>query len=116
LLSRYWQAVVFNPGGLKKELEQCRLSHIMVLLLLFGVVGLLLGWSWVKDFLPVLLMVFAVVGGCVVHHILAKLRSGKWPLILFYGLIFFFALYVAPFLVVIGVLNSGFDVKRLFIK
>jgi hypothetical protein len=84
LIARWWQAVMFNPGELRKELHQIRLSYATGILF---VIGAVLSYGRVEmamDIMPVLLMVFFIAGLSLLHYLIAPTNFSWMLLILMY--------------------------------
>jgi len=100
LLARWWQALLYNPGGFREEFHQLRLGPIVALACL--VCGLFhyyqgqdsASWGTVF-FLPL-----EVAGIGLVHWLVARRGLGSQWLVIFYILL----LFVAPLRGVIAVL------------
>ena len=105
LLARWWQAMLYNPGGFQLEFHQLRLSVREATLLLIGVVFCQLGsaeyFSWAELLgLPLLLS-----GIALVHFIVANRKLGGHWLVMFYiGLIMFGPLSLI--LIAVGFIDS----------
>ena len=89
LLGRWWQALLFNPGGFRPEFHQLRLGRPLALLALalFGA-ALLSGWSVLGNLVLVLGTLYSVQGIAVTHALVFKLRlSPAWLLLLYLFLV-----------------------------
>lgn len=87
LWARYWQAALFNPGGLGEEIRSLRMSKAEILAL---VLGALIG-SFLFNPLVIALFGFPFIfaGMALMHGVVAKTKlGGQW----------LFALYIALFL------------------
>ena len=80
ILARWWQAALFNPGGLRKELYQIRLSYVAGILFILGLIGAYLGNDIVIDVMPILFLVFAAAGLSLLHNFAASMSYG-WILL-----------------------------------
>ena len=84
LLSRWWQALLYNPGGFRSEFHSLRFTPVVASILLLAVVALnfqppsLAPWAVMTGF-PLLL---AGVG--MVHHAVATMGMGTMWLVMFY--------------------------------
>ncbi|MDX1473097.1 MAG: hypothetical protein R3309_02945 [Reinekea sp.] len=108
LLARYWQAGLYNPGGLTTEMHAMRFTrHEVVILSGAALIALL--------YLPGALMLFGIpfifAGMALMHGIVAKLKlGGQWLVALYIGLVLFNQIIV-PLLMVAVVADSFFDVR-----
>ncbi|QQS55248.1 MAG: DUF2232 domain-containing protein [Candidatus Competibacteraceae bacterium] len=85
LLGRWWQALLFHPGGFRPEFHQLRLGRPLALLALalFGA-ALLSGWPVLSNLVLVLGTLYSVQGIAVAHALVFKLRlSPAWLLLLY---------------------------------
>jgi hypothetical protein len=110
VISRWWQAALYNPGGFRVEFHALRLGHWQSLVLIL--MAVLLGsmgpqfrfWAW----LPLLPLLFAGLG---LVHALAAARGGPGWL----GLCYAALLLIPPFkhvLVVIAAIDGWVDFRR----
>ena len=118
-LGRWWQSVLFNPGGFATEFRSLRLSQptmifiVLAPLVCAGGLGGIFTW-W---FLPLVIpMVFASAG--LLHYIVNVRGLGAVPLVAYYvtlvvGLATIFPL---PFLLLPAVLDSMFDLRSRLTK
>lgn len=110
--ARWIQAMLVNPGGLRKELHRIRLGRAC----LVGIV-LLFAISWSLSSLPVLdaalplAGMYVVAGLSALHYWLAPYRYA-WPALLGFYVIIVVIPYaiLAPLLV--GALDSGIDLRK----
>ncbi len=107
LLARWWQALLYNPGGLQTELHQLRLKPVASLAC-FGAV--MYCWQQGLDYqhwaglfgFPLL-----VVGAAIAHNLVkTKKLGGQW-LILFYLVLVF----ASPIVMVMAVLDTWTDFR-----
>lgn len=105
LIARWWQAVMFNPRGLRVELYQIRLSYVSALI--FGMILVLafFGDAVALDTLPVLLLVFCAAGLSLLHYVIAATRF-KMSLIILTYIVF---IWLFPVSVVVVSLIALFD-------
>ncbi|GAB1264189.1 hypothetical protein NBRC116492_09980 [Aurantivibrio infirmus] len=109
LVGRWWQAMLYNPGGFQLEFHQFRLN-LSQALFCFGLAVLGLSrreydyWGLVAA-LPLFL-----VSVTIVHNIVAEKKLGKQWLIAFYILTMLPALYLVA--VVIGLMDSWVDFRK----
>ena len=105
ILARWWQALLYNPGGFRTEFHQLRLGSKEALILLAVVVFCQFGsaeyFSWAELFgLPLLMSGIALV----YYTVATRKMGGHWLVIFYVGLV-----TIAPLslgLVVIGFVDS----------
>lgn len=109
ILARWWQALLFNPGGFQQEFHQLRLNRMYVLVLV-ACFALLAGnasyqmWSWVF-ILPI-----AVSGVAMVHGIVVMTQRSTHWLLLFYAVLILVR-PALPLLVALAVIDSALDFR-----
>lgn len=112
-IARWVQAMLFNPGGLKKELHNLRLDKTTVIIV--GVIALLLMTvPTIQDCLPVLLLPFIIAGLSLIHY-WCELTSWDYViLIMFYFLLCvpFTFMYVLCFLILLAAIDVWFNFRR----
>lgn len=115
LLGRWWQALLVNPGGLRKDFYALRLNQALSLVgiamvglatLKFGVLSsLALQWSLIA------MVPFLLVGLAVVHASLANLKAAKGWLIALYILMSLLP-QVLLMVILVGVLDPWLELRR----
>ena len=110
LVSRWWQALLFNPGGFQKEFHDYRLDRTTALVLIVFViagVGLPLEYRpWVE-----LVSLPLLIAGLALVHSSVKLMGmgGHWLGLMYFGL--FFIAPVGTLLVGLGLLDSLLNLR-----
>ncbi len=79
MLGRYWQALLYNPGGFQAEFHQFRLGNGLALATVVCLMGGLLFGSWGMGQLGILLGAGYVLQGLAVLHAFTLARSWGWP-------------------------------------
>ena len=109
-LSRWWQALLFNPGGFQEEFHGFRLDRTIALILIVFViagVGLPLEYRpWVE-----LVSLPLLIAGLALVHSSVKLMGmgGHWLGLMYFGL--FFIAPVGALLVGLGLLDSILNLR-----
>jgi hypothetical protein len=87
-LGRWWQALLFNPGGFRLEFHELRLGRPLAVLMLalFGA-ALLTGWMPLTNGVLVLGTLYTVQGVALAHALVFKLQLSSAWLLLFYLLL-----------------------------
>ncbi len=117
LLGRWWQGLLFNPGGFNQEFTSIRLLPrdayafivLIVLALLFS--GQLAELMWNLDVQLVLL--FLIVGVSVVHVIIKNRGTSQFLLFGFYVAVFFVPHLMLP-LILIGLSDVWMNWRERF--
>ncbi len=114
LLARIWQAALFNPGGLAKELLQIRMSYLASAVLLIIAIAAWFGSALALDTLPVVTLPFTLAGLSLIHAQLKYKPQIKIPVLagLYFALVLFLP-YCALLLAFVGFIDSGYDFRSL---
>lgn len=114
VVARWWQAAMFNPGGLRKELYQIRLGHIAGLIFVVGIVAAYIGNDMALDMMPVLYTIFFVAGLSLFHSLAASTKKGwMWLLLIYAGIIWLFPLSIIV-VSIIALFDTGIDFRKRF--
>ena len=112
LLARWWQAVLFNPGGLHKEFIHIRVGHFWAVSMLIVIAILFLKTPFIVDLIPVLMLPF-MVSGLSLFHLLVSVKKGLLlPLVMIYMGLFLLPLFIMMLLTCTGYLDSWYDFRR----
>lgn len=113
VLGRYWQALLFNPGGFGQEFQSLKLPvPVMVVLVLCMLAGPNLGFSMVAlSLLCSMVLVFA--GIAMIHGLVARKGLGVFWLVGMYALLLLFTQVGYPLLMVLAIVDSLFDFRGL---
>ncbi len=116
LLARWWQALLYNPGGFRAEFLALRLHKPMAYLAL-GLVGVAMvlegqAREAVVNLLLVLAVLYVVAGTAILHAILAG-RGQKALLFGLYGLMLFVPHVLLP-VALVGLSDAWFDWRGRF--
>ena len=115
LLARWWQSVLYNPGGFGSEFRALRASRatsVVVLgVLLLSVVSLGVISDIASDMMMVVLVVYGIFGLGLVHALVAATGRGSGWLIGVYVLAFIALPYVVKILAALGFADSWLDLR-----
>lgn len=112
-LARWWQSVLYNPGGFGEEFRHLKLPRGMVLTLItLMVICYVSGEPYLGSWILVL-MVPLMVNSIALVHWLAKEKKlgGNW-LVIFYLLLLFFMQFMLPLLAIVAVTDSWIDLRK----
>lgn len=115
ILARWWQALLYNPGGFREEFHSLRLPpSLTVLLLVIGVALSSLGIDY-QFWALVLAVPFVFAGFALVHGLVAqKQLSGHWLVLFYMSWIILDPLKLLLLLIV--VVDSWFDLRGRLAK
>ena len=107
VMARWWQALMFNPGGLRKELHSIVLPRWMLALLVLVLVGVFSGHGLSMDVSIPLLGAYVIAGLSLLHAWVVNYRFNIVLLILFYVAVYIFP-KVLLVVVLAAIVNSLF--------
>lgn len=108
ILSRWWQAQLFNPGGLQQELHQFRLPKPVML----GLVVILLGvGTQYPAFIALIGMPLLMAAACLVHWTIKQRALGGGWLAGFYLLLIFMTALMIPLMITLACVDSVLDLR-----
>jgi hypothetical protein len=90
LLARYWQALLYNPGGFRVEFHRLRLPVGATLSLGALAIVLWLQAPWISGWALVWAVPLMFAGFALVHAWVAATRRGNGSLVMFYAMWLFF--------------------------
>jgi len=111
MLGRYWQALLYNPGGFGLEFRALRFSPAPAMVLL---VGMLLGPSLSMQLAilaPLCSVPLVFAGIALVHGLVAKNRMSRFWLVGLYVTLVLFMQLIYPLLAVLAIVDSLFDFR-----
>lgn len=108
LLGRYWQALLYNPGGFREEFHNLRFDWRLMAVLLVLVGAGFYGQTPLDKWMMMFCLVPILDGLAVVHKVVAQRNMGTTWLILAYLLLFI----AAPAFVLLGFADSVVDFRK----
>lgn len=114
IAARWWQAMVFNPGSLRRELRNIRLSKLAGSLFILSLALSYFGNSVISDIMPVLYLLFAAAGLSLIHYLFGLMRSPMvWFWLTFTYITILFAMPLSLWIVgVLGLLDVWMDIRK----
>lgn len=113
VLARYWQALLYNPGGFGQEFRSIRLPAAVAGLLVMGMLLAPRLSAQAAVVMPLCAIPLGVAGVALVHGVVARYNMGRFPLIGFYVGMFLFAQLLYPLLIILALADSVFDFRGL---
>jgi hypothetical protein len=114
LFARWWQSLLYQPGGLQAELHGIRFSIWFSICFLVFIAASLMRVHVAIDVLPVFLCAFFFAALSLAHAMIKqKKKALGWFLFLYLLLSLFFP-YVAALFVVLALLDSWFDFRKKY--
>ncbi|MCQ4311021.1 hypothetical protein D7241_14630 [Stutzerimonas sp. VN223-3] len=111
MLGRYWQALLYNPGGFGLEFRALRFSPALAMVLLMGMLlGPSLG-AQLAMLAPLCSVPLVFAGIALVHGLVAKNRMSRFWLVGLYVTLVLFMQLIYPLLAVLAIVDSLFDFR-----
>lgn len=105
IVARWWQAVIFNPGGLREELHGIRLNFWLGVLLVAGTAGTYFKSAIMLDMMPLLYLVFSAAGLSLLHFLANGHKWGWVGLLVAYVLLVWLMPYSIMMLAFVALLD-----------
>ncbi|MGB0449171.1 MAG: hypothetical protein ACPGF6_01180 [Porticoccaceae bacterium] len=88
-VSRWWQSLLFNPGGFQKEFHEFRLDQsVAVILIAFVIAGVVLPLAY-RPWVELMSLPLLIAGVAVVHSSVKMMNMGvHWLGLMYFGLLF----------------------------
>jgi hypothetical protein len=119
LLARWWQAILYNPGGFGTEFRAFRLPRILalpaaLLSLYVSVQAMKNGpQGLAMDLLFVAIVMYLFQGLGVAHYYIRERQASVGWLVALYMTLIFVPAYAVLILATVGLADSGMDFRRL---
>ncbi|GAB6405294.1 YybS family protein [Pseudomonas sp. MHK4] len=111
IVGRYWQALLYNPGGFGREFRAVRIPLGPAMLLLAGmVVSPNLGVQ-MSMLVPLCSVPLVFAGLALIHGLVAQKRLAKFWLVGLYVTLLLFMQLIYPLLVVLAIVDSLIDFR-----
>lgn len=121
LLGRWWQALLFNPGGFGEEFRQLKLGRAMAGVVLLIAAAYMLwqlvegsGNGLLRDLLALAQVAFALQGLAVVHAVARSKGLQRGWLLALYVLLLLLTGPLVLLLAMLGLLDNWFDFRSKF--
>ncbi len=112
LLARWWQSMLFNPGGFQQEFHQLRYSPLFALsLMMVALVGITNGGDIIR-WLPIAIAPLVIAGLALVHGSVAKRSLSRSWLVAMYIAAFMLGPYVITMLVIVALVDTIVDIRN----
>lgn len=118
IIARWWQATIFNPGSLQRDLHHIRLSQMASVLFLASLILAYFGNVVVVDLMPIVYLLFGAAGLSLVHYFFARLQSpSSWLWLTIFYIIFIFSMPISLIVAaLIAFFDIWFDLRKRLIK
>ncbi|MDR2212868.1 MAG: hypothetical protein LBE21_04505 [Pseudomonadales bacterium] len=114
ILARYWQALLYNPGGFQAEFHALRPAPRLILALAILALASLAGAPGLRDWLYLLCLLPAFTGLAVLHAWVKDTGASKLWLALAYAVLLLALPLALPLLALAGFADSVADFRRRY--
>ena len=115
LLGRWWQALLYNPGGFGREFHELRLGRQTAgVTLALCTLAVIINAPWLNNLLLLLVVLYTVQGLAVSHGVVAKAGMARLWLIGLYVLLFLALPQMLMILCLLGVIDAWGDIRARF--
>ncbi|QAX81601.1 YybS family protein [Candidatus Pseudomonas adelgestsugas] len=111
ILGRYWQAVLYNPGGFSREFYNIRLPVELVMLLLVCIVSGLYCGSQLVLLALICSVPLVFAGLALIHGLVAQKYLAKFWLVGLYVTFLLFMQLIYPLLVILAIFDGLIDFR-----
>jgi hypothetical protein len=115
LIARWWQAMLYNPGGFRQEFHALRLGRLAggIILVLLVLASLQAGLvtTLARDMLMVMLSLSLLPGLALVHYLVAWRKASIGWLIVMYGLLLFALPQTGAVLTMLAFADVGLNIR-----
>lgn len=113
IIGRWWQAIVFNPGGFQREFHALRLSPVLVVILIsLGILVSSFGIDY-RFWAVIFGLPFVVAGFSLLHAFVAQRQLGTTTLVVAYIAWLLIDIFKVALLLIV-IVDSWMDLRRFF--
>lgn len=111
IVGRYWQALLYNPGGFGREFRAVRIPLGPAMLLLAGMVVTPNFGVQMSMLVPLCSVPLVFAGLALIHGLVAQKRLARFWLVGLYVTLLLFMQLIYPLLVVLAIVDSLIDFR-----
>lgn len=111
MLGRYWQALLYNPGGFGLEFRALRFPPVLAMLLLAGMLFSPSLSAQMAMLGPLCSVPLVFAGAALLHGLVSQGRMRRFWLVGLYVTLVLFMQVIYPLLVVMAIVDSLFDFR-----
>lgn len=108
VLARWWQAVLYNPGGFKAEFHQLKLEPGFAVLLAGFIIAALTGVPPLDTWLVIMCIPPLLSGLALLHYLVAYKKLGLSGIVIAYLL----AMFISPMVILLGLIDSVMNFRK----
>lgn len=111
-IARWWQASLFNPGGLSREFNELRLGKVFSsVTALFLIANAFIDNDWILSSMLLMVAMTLVQGTAIMHGVIEKRQLSRGWMFGFYVLLLLIP-QVTVILAVLGLLDAWVDIRK----
>lgn len=115
ILARWWQALLYNPGGFQQEFHGLRLSPVLASCLMLAALGfLVLGEMQFFLYDQMLIIPLVLSGLGLIHCFIKERELGSGWIFLLYLLLLVLFKPLYPAIAALGLMDSWMDLRKRF--
>ena len=108
MIGRWWQSLLYNPGGFQQEFHSLRIDPRVMIVLLGVILAGLLDIPPLDGWMPLFCIAPMMAGLAIAHYIVAKKKMGTpWVVLIYMTL-----LMMAPAIILLGMADSLLDLRK----
>jgi hypothetical protein len=108
MIGRWWQALLYNPGGFRQEFHNLRIDPRIMVFLLGLILAGLLDIPPLDSWLPLFCIAPMLAGLAIAHYTVAEKKMGRPWLVLCYVTL----MMMAPAIILMGLADSVLDLRK----
>jgi len=108
MIGRWWQALLYNPGGFQQEFHHLRFDPRAMVFLLALILAGLLDIPPLEGWMPLFCVAPMFGGLAIAHYTVAAKKLGTLWLVMCYVTL----LFVAPVIILLGMSDSVLDLRK----
>ncbi len=119
LMGRWWQALLYNPGGFRQEFLafkiQPKLAAINLAIIVVAGLGIMVSPEVSGVIFNLVIVLYAFVGIAVLHTLISRTKLGQFAVPMFYITLFFIPRILLP-VALLGFSDTWLDIRKRTLK
>lgn len=116
MIARWWQALIYNPGGFQEEFHQFTIESKITVILVGAMLLVLLLPEDYRFWVTLPSIPFLLAGIALVHFAVKLFQLGMHWLVMFYLAMLLFGAFMAVFLMGLAIGDSFLNLRRTLIE
>jgi hypothetical protein len=119
LMGRWWQALLYNPGGFRQEFLAFKippkLAAINLVIIVVAGLGIMVFPEVAGVIFNLVIVLYAFVGIAVLHTLISRSKLGQFAVPMFYITLFFIPRILLP-VALVGFSDTWLDIRKRTLK